>query len=143
MTGGVPVVSALVDRPEVRAFMEFVASPEWGEVWARNTESVFTSPNRRFDASAYGDASDPAVAVQVRLSELTHSALQSDAFRYDASDAMPDEIGGMTDEFGPGAFWQGMLDWVDGTRSLEQVFADIDAEWAALRANSATPPPDG
>ena len=34
---------------------------------------------------------------------------------------------------GPGAFWQGMVDWVDGTRTIEQVFADIDAEWAALR----------
>jgi alpha-glucoside transport system substrate-binding protein len=143
MTGGVPVVSALVDRPEVRAFMEFVASPEWGAVWARNAESVFTSPNRRFDTAAYGDASDPVVAVQVRLSDLTHSALQSDTFRFDASDAMPNEIGGMTDEFGSGAFWQGMLDWVDGTRSLEQVFADIDAEWAALRAKSASSPPDG
>ena len=143
MTGGVPVVSALVDRPEVRAFMDFVASPEWGEAWARNPESVFTSPNRRFDASAYGDASDPAVAVRVRLSDLTHSALQSDAFRYDASDAMPDEIGGWTGDFQLGAFWQGMLDWVDGTRTLEQVFADIDAQWTALRAKNASPAPDG
>jgi DNA-binding SARP family transcriptional activator/ABC-type glycerol-3-phosphate transport system substrate-binding protein/tRNA A-37 threonylcarbamoyl transferase component Bud32/energy-coupling factor transporter ATP-binding protein EcfA2 len=143
MTGGAGLISALVDRPEVRAFMEFVASPEWGEVWVRDTDIGFTSANRRFDASAYGDASDPAVAVQVRLSELAHSALQSDAFRFDASDAMPNEIGGMTDAFSPGAFWQGMLDWVDGTRSFEQVFADIDAEWAALRANSASPPPDG
>ena len=41
-----------------------------------------------------------------------------------------------------GAFWQGMLDWVDGIRSIDQVFADIDAEWAALRAEGETPPPD-
>ena len=27
-----------------------------------------------------------------------------------------------------------MLDWVDGTRSIDQVFADIDAEWAALES---------
>jgi hypothetical protein len=63
--------------------------------------------------------------------------------RVDASDAMPADIGTQRDSLEPGAFWQGMLDWVDGTRSLEQVFADIDAEWAALRANSASPPPDG
>jgi alpha-glucoside transport system substrate-binding protein len=143
MTGGAELLSALVDRPEVRAFMEFVASPEWGHVWAHDAGVGFTSPNRRFDASAYGDASDPAVAVQVRLSDATHSALQSDTFRFDASDAMPNEIGGMTDEFRPGAFWQGMLDWVDGVRGIDQVFADIDAEWAALRTNSATPQPDG
>ena len=143
MTGDAELLSALVDRPEVRAFMEFVASPEWGQVWAHNAGVGFTSPNRRFDASAYGDASDPAVAVQVRLSELAHSALQSDRFRFDASDAMPNQIGGMTDEFRPGAFWQGMLDWVDRTRSLEQVFADIDAEWATVRTETASPPPDG
>jgi hypothetical protein len=57
--------------------------------------------------------------------------LQSDAFRIDASDLMPDEIGGNTLE-GPLAFYQGMLDWVNGTRTIEQVFEDIDAEWAAL-----------
>ena len=39
---------------------------------------------------------------------------------------------------GPGAFWQGMLDWVDGIRTIDQVFADIDAEWAALEAQGET-----
>jgi hypothetical protein len=29
-------------------------------------------------------------------------------------------------------FFQGMVDWVDGTRPIEKVFADIDAAWAAL-----------
>jgi alpha-glucoside transport system substrate-binding protein len=134
MTGGADLMSALVDRPEVRAFMEFVASPEWGQSWVRQAEGGFTPPNRRFDASAFGDASDPAVAAHVRLMQLAHSALESGTFRFDASDAMPSAIGGMTDEFGPGAFWRGMLDWVDGVRSIEQVFTDIDAEWAALRA---------
>ena len=35
-----------------------------------------------------------------------------------------------------------MLDWVDGVRSIDQVFADIDAEWAALRAQGKLPAPD-
>ena len=35
-----------------------------------------------------------------------------------------------------------MLDWVDGVRSIDEVFADIDAEWAALRAQGESPPPD-
>ena len=50
-------VSALVDRPEVRAFMEFVASPEWGAQWAAEPGDDFMSPNQRFDLSNYGDAS--------------------------------------------------------------------------------------
>ena len=56
-------------------------------------------------------------------------------WRYDASDLMPTQIGGWTEGVGPGAFWQGMLDWVDGVRTIDQVFADIDAEWAALKAD--------
>lgn len=46
------------------------------------------------------------------------------------SDASGDR--GLTLEGGLGAFWQGMVDWVDGTRTIEEVFADIDAKGAAL-----------
>ena len=38
-----PVRAALVDRPEVRAFMELIASPEWGEVWAADADGSFIS----------------------------------------------------------------------------------------------------
>lgn len=31
-----------------------------------------------------------------------------------------------------GAFWQGMIDHVDGVRSLDQVLSDIEAAWVAL-----------
>ncbi len=31
----------------------------------------------------------------------------------------------------------GTLDWVDEVRTIDQVFADIDAEWAALKAEEA------
>jgi alpha-glucoside transport system substrate-binding protein len=127
--------TAVVDRPEVRAFMEFVASPEWGEIWATDPDSGFISPNRRFDASAYGDASvDPAVALRNKMATVAEAALDSGLLRFDASDLMPPEIGSGTDTEA-GAFWTGMLDWVDRVRSIEQVFADIDAEWAALRAD--------
>ena len=47
--GGGLFASALVDRPEVRAFVEFMASPEWGEVWATDADGGFISANRRFD----------------------------------------------------------------------------------------------
>ena len=75
---------------------------------------------------------DPAVGVHSRLAAATLSALHSNAFRMDASDLMPAEIGGVTPDGRPGAFYKGMADWVDGTRTIEQVFADIDAAWAAL-----------
>ncbi len=128
-------VSALNDRPEVRAFMSFAASPEWASHYlAPSWADGFFSPNQRFDLSSYGDASlDPGtVDVITKIADATLSALRSDAFRMDASDQMPAEIGHITLEGGNGAFWQGMVDWVDGTRTIEQVFADIDAAWAAL-----------
>ena len=143
MTGGATFASPVVDRPEVRAFMEFLASPQFGELLADDELADFVSPNRRFDLSNYGDAGDPVAAVRMELAQQAQAAVQSDAYRLDASDVMPPAIGGFNEELGTGVFWQGMLDWVDGTRSLEQVFADIDAEWAALRTNGASPPPDG
>ena len=133
--GGGLFASALEDRPEVRAFVEYMASPEWGEVWATDADSSFISGNRRFDTSSYGDgAEDPAAAVRIALASTARTALDADVWRYDASDLMPTQIGGWTDGVGPGAFWQGLLDWVDGIRTIDQVFADIDAEWAALEA---------
>jgi alpha-glucoside transport system substrate-binding protein len=134
VTGGAAFASALVDRPEVRAFMEFVASPEWGTQWASDSFGAFISPNRRFDLSNYGDVRvDPAVGVRTEMAEVANSALQSDAFRLDASDLMPSAIGGANSDGDPGAFWQAMVHWVDGTRTIDQAFADIDDAWAALR----------
>ena len=47
-------MSALNDRPEVREFMSFVASPKWGsEYRAADVYEGFFSPNQRFDPSNY------------------------------------------------------------------------------------------
>ncbi|HWM19141.1 MAG TPA: ABC transporter substrate-binding protein, partial [Ilumatobacteraceae bacterium] len=131
--GGGLSASALVDRPEVRAFVEFMASPQWGEVWAGDADGGFISANRRFDTTSYGDpAADPAAAVRFAMASAVRTALDAGVWRYDASDLMPTEIGGWTEGIGPGAFWQGLVDWVDGIRPIEEVLADIDAERAAL-----------
>jgi alpha-glucoside transport system substrate-binding protein len=129
----------VVDTPEVRAFLEFVASPEWGELWAADSHSGFISANRRFTASAYGDASvDGAAAFKTEIVSVARTAMDAGMLRFDASDLMPVEVGAGTDGVVEGAFWQGMIDWVDGVRSIDQVFADIDAEWAALKAEGDT-----
>ncbi|MGD9700819.1 MAG: extracellular solute-binding protein [Acidimicrobiia bacterium] len=128
-TGGALFASALVDRPEVRALVEFIASPEWGEIWATDASGSFISANRRFDTSRYADgAEEPAAAVRTAMASTAQTALSAGLWRYDASDLMPSEIGGTAGD-GPGAFLQGMLDWVDGIRSIDQVFTDIDAQW--------------
>ena len=100
--------------------------------------SVSSLPTAGWIFSNYGDVSvDPAAAVRRRLGEAAEASLQSDSFRIDASDLMPPEVGGSTVDGAPGAFWRAMIDWVDGRRSIEEAFGDIDAEWVALRAQRA------
>ena len=137
VVGSVTSMVGLVDRPEVRMFLEYLASPEWGGIWATEPGNGFIPLNQRFDQSQLGSPEDPSVAVQQRLITDTKDALATGRFVLDASDMMPREIGGWLDD--PprqSAFYSGMLDWVDGVRTIDQVLADIDAAWDELRTNS-------
>jgi hypothetical protein len=62
------------------------------------------------------------------------NALAAGVWRFDASDLMPIKIGAASYEEGPGAFYQGMLDYVDGVRTMDQALSDIEAAWVALGA---------
>ena len=84
--------------------------------------------------TAFGDA-DAATAVQRRLVLEVQTALGLGLYRVDASDRMPPSIGGWVEGSSEqSAFYAGMVDWVDGVRSIDQVFADIEAAWEELRA---------
>jgi hypothetical protein len=37
----------------------------------------------------------------------------------------------------PGPFWQGMLDWADGVKPIEEILTDIEAAREAFDAPSA------
>ncbi len=130
--GGGTYASALSDRPEVRVFLEHLASPEWGEFLASQQGSGFISPNARFDTDHYGaEAKESERSVRSYIGIATRDAIAAGAWRYDASDLMPVEIGHYTAD-GLGAFLQGMMDYVDGVRTMDQVLADIEAAWVAL-----------
>jgi alpha-glucoside transport system substrate-binding protein len=139
-TGGALFASALVDRPEVRAFVEHVASPEWGEEWAPSATSSFIPANRRFDLSAFGDPAAPDAAMRAGIAAAAQVALSAGTWRFDASDLMPPAVGGYADGAGAGAFLDGMLDWVAGTRTIDEVFTDIDDEWSRLRGQTDSSP---
>ena len=47
---------------------------------------------------------------------------------------MPGPIGSLTPEGERGVFWQGMLDVVDGKRTMDQVLTDIEAAWQELES---------
>ena len=128
ISGGTIRATTLTDRPEVRALMAYIASPEWGEVWA-GVDSIgetFFSSNRRFDTFAYvGQRTQPNISVRLRIHEDNRRGLDDGSWRVGASDLMPLEFSTWTNEYVPGPFWQGMIDWADQTKPVDEVFADI------------------
>ncbi len=118
---GAPVLSAgdglmvSADRPEVRAFAQWLASPEGMEVWVRSGKAI--SPN----------SGTPAEWVEGNYKGETAATMigGASALGFDASDLMPGPVGA-------GSFWTGMVDWIgaDGTNT-DEVLAAIDASWPA------------
>lgn len=108
--GDVFVVLKGRDRPEVRKFMEFMATGASATPWARLGGGVF--PHKDQDLTVYPTSIERQVADAI---------LAAQAARFDASDAMPAAVNA--------AFWKGMTDWASGNRTLEQVLAEIDAAY--------------
>jgi len=110
LTGG-NYASALVDRPEVMAVMEFLASEEYAT--ARAPAPGFLSPNKNVDTSQYPD-------------ELTQSfgeiLAAGDPVRFDASDLMPGAVGA-------GTFWSAAVDTTTGAKDVPTAFAEVEASW--------------
>ncbi len=100
------------DRPEVRAVLEFLATPEGAKGWI--DVGGFLSPNQSTPLDWYTQY--PQTDLAAILNEAT-------TFRFDASDTMPAEVGN-------GTFLTGMVDWVSANgEGTDQVFADIEASW--------------
>jgi alpha-glucoside transport system substrate-binding protein len=107
-------VAAVSDDKDVGRLVEFIASKHWGETAL--ADSGWLIPNTKFKTSTYTD-------LQARMwADQTHAAIKADLFRFDASDLMPPEVG-------EGTFWSGIVDLVDGTKTIPQVLNEIDASW--------------
>jgi alpha-glucoside transport system substrate-binding protein len=96
---------------ESKEVMRFLTADDFGAEWAQI--GGWLSPHATFDASNYPDETTKTIA------ELVANA---DVFRFDASDLMPAEVGA-------GTFWTGMVDWITGAKSTEDVTAEIEASW--------------
>jgi alpha-glucoside transport system substrate-binding protein len=99
------------DRPEVRAFMEYLTLPESASGWLETGGAL--AAHKTATPEMYG------VDLERGIAELVTEAT---GFRFDGSDLMPGEVGA-------GSFWKGMTDWVSGSADLETVMAEIDASW--------------
>jgi DNA-binding SARP family transcriptional activator/ABC-type glycerol-3-phosphate transport system substrate-binding protein len=115
VVGGGEMMTVFSDRPEVREFVRYLLSPRYGRTLS-HAETPFISPSQAFDLANY----DPFERHQA---EVINAALAADAFRFDASDLMPPEIGAEL-------FWDAMMRYAaEGPDSLEGILAELDAAW--------------
>ncbi len=98
------------DTPAVRALMAYLATPEPHAIWAGL--GSYISPHRQVSLEAYPND------LTRKQAEILQKA---DVLRFDGSDLMPGAVG-------TGAFWSGMVDYVDG-QDLTTALEDIDAAW--------------
>jgi len=97
--------------PDAIAVMEFISSDRFGGPWAE--AGGWLSPHRTFDINLYPDE------ITRQTAEIVAAA---DVFRFDGSDLMPGAVGA-------GTFWTGMVEWVSGEKTAEEVTAEIEASW--------------
>ena len=106
-------LAALMNGNDLDAIevMKFISSDKFGGPWAAG--GGWLSPHKTFDASQYSNE------ITRKTAELASSA---DVFRFDGSDLMPNAVGG-------GTFWTGMVEWVSGQKTAEQVTTEIQESW--------------
>jgi alpha-glucoside transport system substrate-binding protein len=115
-TYGSPVLVAgdiygiFADRPEMRDFVAFLSTGE--SVRAIVEMGGWLSPHNDASLDWYPTDAERGYA------EILANA---DTVRFDGSDLMPAEIGS-------GAFWQGIVDYVNG-KDLDTILSDIDLAW--------------
>ena len=90
--------------------MEFLATWESGELWAKAGGALFPYLNQ--DLAAYPNEIERSLA---------EALVNAKVFRFDASDLMPAQVGA-------GSFWTGIVDWVNG-KPLNTVLSNIQKSW--------------
>ncbi len=110
--GGGDMFVAFKDRPEVRAFLQWLTTVD--AVKDRVATGAFLAANNSVPADWY---------TSYPMSGLAEIARNATALRFDGSDSMPKEVGN-------GSFWKGMVKWVSQNgEGTDQIFADIEASW--------------
>jgi alpha-glucoside transport system substrate-binding protein len=113
--GSADTLMMLVDRPEVRAVAEFLATPQGLQRWIETGSAIST--NTSTPAEWYAGAYKLKVASDI--------ANNASAIGFDASDLMPAKVGA-------GTFWTKLDDWANaGGTNTDDVLKAIDASWPA------------
>jgi alpha-glucoside transport system substrate-binding protein len=101
------------DNATAAEFVQFLLSQEGQEAWMGHEGAGSLSARADFDSGAY-----PSEAL-TRQGEIFAEA---DVARFDASDAMPGQVG--TD-----AFWREVVAWISGSQDLDATLSNIDNAW--------------
>ena len=109
--GAASFAASFNDKPEVQAFMAYLASPEWANSRAKLGGWVTANTG-----------ADPAT-LTTPVEKLSFELLTdpSATFRFDGSDLMPAAVGA-------GTFWTGITEWIKGKGTAE-VLTQIEASW--------------
>ena len=113
--GSGDTVIVMKDRPEVKAVVQFLATPEGIQNWIRAGSAI--SSNQSTPADWYAGAYKLSVAADI--------VANADFIGFDASDLMPACVGA-------GTFWTQTVDWATNNGSnTDAVLQAIDASWPA------------
>lgn len=111
--GSADTLMVLVDRPEVRAVAQFLATPEGIQNWIRAGSAIST--NTATPADWYAGAYKLKVAAE--------TANNATGIGFDASDLMPGKVGA-------GTFWTESDKWAnEGGTNTDAILKAIDESW--------------
>ena len=102
------------DSEAAAALLDFMATPLASEIWM--AQGGFLSPQMGVNMDAYSTET---------FRNLADVLLSATTFRIDGSDLMPGAIGA-------GAFWTGMVDFVNGA-SAQEIADAVQASWDAIK----------
>jgi len=108
---------AFNDRDATKAVAEYMLSAEFHAAAAAMPNNARLSAHTGFDTSLYSKD------INRILGTIIADALAADAFRFDASDLMPPEVGA-------GSFWKEMMNLaVNGPDYIDAAMENIDTSW--------------
>ena len=130
---GANTAAAFRDAPEVWAVMQYIGSAEFGNNRQTAQAELAVAASGEGASSGYLTAAegvDPSLfqPLEQRFLEILQSA---DPAGFDASDAMPSEVGSR-------AFWDNATSFVNGDITAQEAADNIEAAWPAAGAATET-----
>lgn len=129
LVGGINA-AAFADRPEVWAVMQYMGSPEFANArQAAQAELAGEGNNSGFLTAVGGVDTSLFNELEQNFLEILQNA---DPVGFDASDAMPSEVGSR-------AFWDYGTEFVNGDITAQEAADSIEAAWPAGSGGDAAP----